>query len=797
MELKAVRLNTHIRNLYQVYGFTDKRLQVKGPTWPVLICILVIAVDLLLLPFIARTWRTTGDEPHYLLAAHSLVTDLDSDLANNYDQFDYLSFYFSKDIVRQVRTNAAGQQILSHSLGLPLLIAPAYALGGRFGVLLFQAVINGLLAMFTFKLTTELVHDEKAAAWATGFVILTPPVMLYQYLVYPELAGALFAIIALYYTIVRQKPTAGVMVLVLISLAFLPWLNRRFVPLAILLAILVFWSWRRPRLSDSVPAVAGLVVTLISVGFLLWFNYQLGEAIQVGDFTAPASTVILWRRLFRGVGWLLDQQRGLFIYAPVYILAIWGIPVLIHRINKNSEFRRAWFVVLPFCLSLGVTVVAGGYFIAWELGPRFLVVALPALAPLIALAWHSYGRSIIWRTFAVFLFVVSLINGVAIINNPELPYKSSLPLYYSQKLRLPLTEMLPDLADYAEIQPTSYGVETNALEDGSPVWYVKAGRSRSVVKSEPLSELPYGHYHLTWPVQPENNPDSITELGHISIKLLGGGPVFNEVITTDNLKENYGRPVLESYFLNPNIDRWRTPMILRASTNGQSDLWVGPVQLAPNAFYGRVLPYFYLLLIVAGALTSWVLMRRSNSKLSIDPYEFIRLFKLPAGWVWGGLLLLTILVLGYVIAYQTQEGRTYPANELQHFVGHSISDSAAQTGQAWLVDPMVDPPQKAIYGPFDIYDAGHYQIVFRIKAPKPAKTEQEIARLQVNATANFEELLTQSIHTTDFVEPNHYQDFVVMVDNPRRQALSFEVHYLGLESLVIDKVTITKITNKN
>jgi hypothetical protein len=36
-----------------------------------------------------------------------------------------------------------------------------------------------------------------------------------------------------------------------------------------------------------------------------------------------------------------------------------------------------------------------------------------------------------------------------------------------------------------------------------------------------------------------------------------------------------------------------------------------------------------------------------------------------------------------------------------------------------------------------------------------------------------------------------YHDFVLLVDNPRRQALSFEVDYLGTAPLVIDEVTIT------
>jgi hypothetical protein len=38
-----------------------------------------------------------------------------------------------------------------------------------------------------------------------------------------------------------------------------------------------------------------------------------------------------------------------------------------------------------------------------------------------------------------------------------------------------------------------------------------------------------------------------------------------------------------------------------------------------------------------------------------------------------------------------------------------------------------------------------------------------------------------------------YHDFVLTVTNPRRQALSFDVHYLGVAPLAIESVTISKI----
>ena len=101
----------------------------RGPSWAVLVGSLVLAVYLLLLPLVAQTWQATGDEPHYLLAAHSLAIDGDFDLSNNYTNRDYLNFYVSRDIVPQVRLNAAGQQLLDHYPALPVLTAPAYGVG--------------------------------------------------------------------------------------------------------------------------------------------------------------------------------------------------------------------------------------------------------------------------------------------------------------------------------------------------------------------------------------------------------------------------------------------------------------------------------------------------------------------------------------------------------------------------------------------------------------------------------------------------------------------------------------------
>ncbi len=727
-----------------------------------------------------------------------------------------------------------------------MLIAPAYALAGRGGVLAFQAALGGLLAMLTFKLAVLISRDEMASLLATLFVTLSPPLLMYQYLVYPELLGAFLTTLILYYAISQSRPMPTSVILVLFSLITLPWLNRRFIPLAIMLALLIAWAWRRGDRRHRALPIGGLrlrlspkgwkvgrlaallsrflnvstlmlfAATALSIGLLLWFNSQLTE-VGSPDITPPSAASLLWERVTRGlVGWLVDQERGLLIYAPIYILALWGLPVLLSDSLRQRSYH--WFVVLPFLLSLSVTVIAGGFWIAWELGPRFLVVALPALAPLLALAWRAYSRHIGWVALALLLFGLSLSNSlVIIIQNPELPYKSSLPLYYSEKSGFPLTEYLPDLAGYTKISPTAAADSTAAQvvsENGEMLWSAAPGSSLNIVRSGPLVELPFGHYDFNWLLRVDAGLPPETELLHISLKSAGGGYIFNKIITAANLPADGSYGEVQYTFLNPNVDRWRTPLVFNAVSTGQSHIWAKDVFFNPDPFYAAFLPYLVLTLLIAAALLAWY---RCPNKLrpipaspnpepqapyeqdgeaspnSILPQKSWQLGLVPQGVMWGLVLMLPITSFGYVF-YQHQPGsRTYEASELDHFVGEVVVDPQASDGQGWLVDPRVDPPQKAVYGPFDIYEPGRYHITFRLKLPEAVETDQDLARLQVTATANFDELITQPLRLEHFSKSNLYHDFVLTVNNPRRQALSFEVYYLGVAPLLIDQVTITEV----
>src|SRR5688572_28667265 len=128
-----------------------------------------------------------GDEPHYLLAAESIVHDGDVDVLDEYAGRAYDQFYPYE--LRPHGKETEGRLNEPHGAGFPLLIAPAYALGGAKAVELFLAAIAALGIALAYRLVLRVATDP----WASGAALagrLSPPLLAYGTAVYPALAAA-------------------------------------------------------------------------------------------------------------------------------------------------------------------------------------------------------------------------------------------------------------------------------------------------------------------------------------------------------------------------------------------------------------------------------------------------------------------------------------------------------------------------------------------------------------------------------------------------------------------------------
>src|SRR3954452_17131297 len=203
-----------------------------------------------------------GPEPHHLLAAESIVSDHDVDLADEYRERAYASWYPGE--LKTDGKEVAGRLVEPHGAGFALLIAPAYAIGGARAV---QAEMAFLLAL-AFGFAAALARRMVPEPWATpgvGLVGLSPPALAAGTTVAPGVAAAAAitgaAVCALR---VRERARLRYVFGGALLLAVLPWLGWMFaVPGFVVAWALVTWTLRERRRLAALIAGEALAASLV------------------------------------------------------------------------------------------------------------------------------------------------------------------------------------------------------------------------------------------------------------------------------------------------------------------------------------------------------------------------------------------------------------------------------------------------------------------------------------------------------------------------------------------------------
>ena len=362
-------------------------------------------VYLAVLPWCTRERPPDGDEPYYLLIAHSLAHDLDADLADNYRREDSLAF-----LPRALQPQPGdpvgpeGQQWSRHNLLLPVLLAVPYRLAGAGGAFMTMAAIAAAVAWTTLRLARHGFANEPGAvllAWA--LLALAPPLLLYSHQVWAEVPAALLVVVAL-----DALPSLGRrrgQLAFWAAVALLPLLKMRFGLFALLLVALALLR-RRSRRDAIVGAVAlGALFTAI----LLFNQSRFGNAFKTGHFggvAAQGGDVLL--RGFnqhlqaaapselaaRALGLFFDVGFGLFACAPLWALLLPALPLLARR--RAPPGRELLLLGLPY---VALLALRREWFGGWSPPFRYGMVLLPLLAlslvPLLATRRRGGARLVL------------------------------------------------------------------------------------------------------------------------------------------------------------------------------------------------------------------------------------------------------------------------------------------------------------------------------------------------------------------------------------------------------------------
>jgi hypothetical protein len=390
-----------------------------------------------------------GDEPHYLLTAESIVTDGDLDLRDQYAARAYRDWY--PYVLERHGRLTNGQANEPHGAGFPLLIAPAYAIGGPLAAQLLVAAIAALAFALGGLLAREVVPEP----WASASALvcgLSPPALAYGTAVTPELtAGALVAAAALLALRARERPRIRRVAGAALALGALPWLGLVFaLPGAAVALALLRWLRRRGRgfamlVVVEVVLFSGVVYVTINDQLFGGFTPTTADVpgrglddLALADFASRAPRLVaLW----------IDRSYGALRWAPVLALAFFALWLLWRsrrdRLADVLPDRREAEVAATLCaLVCGVQVLVATFlaptmFGFWFPG-RYLLVAFPLAVTLVAWGLRSAprtGAALAALTLAtsVWWYAELRIDGSAIIGPtsraPLGPLDGALPLF--------------------------------------------------------------------------------------------------------------------------------------------------------------------------------------------------------------------------------------------------------------------------------------------------------------------------------------------------------------------------------
>jgi hypothetical protein len=391
-----------------------------------------------------------GDEPHYLLAAHSLVHDGNLDVLDDFRSRAYSDFY--PYALRPHGRRTEGRLNEPHGAGFPILIAPAYAIAGARGVEVFLAAVAALAVALAYRVALRVAPDP----WALGAAIavgLSPPLVAYGTAVYPEMAAAAaLAGAALLAVRLSSRVAWHEAALCFVLLGALPWLGTKFMAAGVVVgAVAARALWRARRRTLAVGAVE---VALFSTALYVAVNEALysGPTPYAADAAGESSTDASFpggylERAYRLVALFIDRDYGLLRWAPVFALAFAGVWWLWR--SRRDGLARAVPGVRQMQLTAGLcaAALAAQLFVAAFLAPtmfgfwfppRHLMAALPLAVPLVA--WglrHAPRAGVVLTALTVgasaWLYAdVRWGDGSLAANRPDAPFgplTDALPLF--------------------------------------------------------------------------------------------------------------------------------------------------------------------------------------------------------------------------------------------------------------------------------------------------------------------------------------------------------------------------------
>lgn len=397
----------------RVRGVADDQ---RRPFWLVVSIVAGLAFAAAALAIPARATygaQTTADEPQYLLSAISLADDGDLDISNQLDDRAYQPFHEARLNEQTIPLDASGRRVSPHDPLLPVVLAPAVAVGGWVAAKLVVAVFAAATAAITVWVAVRRLRVSlPTAAVVVGAAFVGVPLASYGSQIYPEMPAAL-CVVAAVGTLLAPRFAWRHTALVGAATVALPWLSVKYAPVVAVLAVLaLFRMWVGRSTGQLVVFVVWGVLSAVVYLWLHrvvyggWTVYAAGDHfVEAGEFAVVGGNPNYVGRSQRWFGLLSDRRYGLIGWSPIWMLLPASV-VWLAGSSDRSRFARG-VVLAPFVVGWSTaTFVALSMHSWWTPGRQIVVVA-----PLAVLAMCTLVDRFGW------LRPVALTSGVVAATN--------------------------------------------------------------------------------------------------------------------------------------------------------------------------------------------------------------------------------------------------------------------------------------------------------------------------------------------------------------------------------------------
>ena len=378
----------------------------------------------------------TGDEPHYLVVADSLVRHHSVDVTQAYvDEFTTRSIYpagLAPDGVTDVVLPQAhvvigrdGGTYSFHGLGLPLLLAVPFALGGVVGAQLALIVLGAGIVLLAWALSGLFLSSVRTRFWAVLTVAVAYPLIPASSQIYPDLLAGGIALLGIAMLLARdRRPSWWQLTAVSLAVGFMPWLQVKFLGAALTLLGALAWIVARSR-RDWRRLATAVVPAAVLIGTLLTWN-----VVTFGSLTgaAPGGLELSTTAAMVGLGLLLDQNQGVLVQNLALWVGVFGLASFARRDRTVFVVWTVTFMAIWLPGAMHPVWYGGGSLVgrfSWALAVLMIAPVMAGFGAIrsACVLWSVIGVTIAWNVAHLAFFAAASgwgPSGVVIdlYNNP-------------------------------------------------------------------------------------------------------------------------------------------------------------------------------------------------------------------------------------------------------------------------------------------------------------------------------------------------------------------------------------------